>query len=76
MLRVAMTQLRVVLTSSVESCLDHAADSERDMQLLHGVATIQPKVLGAADFLLKPFDDDVLLETVRAALRDSSPSRE
>jgi FixJ family two-component response regulator len=31
---------------------------------------------GAVEFLSKPFDDDVLLETVRAALRGSTPSRE
>src|SRR5262245_17153037 len=31
---------------------------------------------GAVEFLSKPFDDDVLLEMVRAALRGSSPSRE
>jgi FixJ family two-component response regulator len=31
---------------------------------------------GAVEFLSKPFDDDVLLEMVRAALRDSSASRE
>jgi FixJ family two-component response regulator len=31
---------------------------------------------GAVEFLSKPFDDDVLLEMVRAALRRSSPSRE
>ena len=40
-----MTRLRVVVTSSLESWLDHAADSERVMQLLHEVATIQPRVL-------------------------------
>ena len=31
---------------------------------------------GAVEFLSKPFDDDVLLETVRAALRGSTPSQE
>jgi len=31
---------------------------------------------GAVEFLSKPFDDDVLLEMVCAALRGSSPSRE
>ena len=31
---------------------------------------------GAMEFLSKPFDDDVLLEMVRAALRGSTPSRE
>jgi FixJ family two-component response regulator len=31
---------------------------------------------GAVEFLSKPFDDDVLLEMVRAAQRGSSPSRE
>lgn len=40
-----MTQLRVVVTSSLESWLDHAAHSERVMRLLHEVATIQPRVL-------------------------------
>lgn len=31
---------------------------------------------GAVEFLSKPFDDDVLLEKVRAALRGSTSSRE
>jgi FixJ family two-component response regulator len=31
---------------------------------------------GAMEFLSKPFDDDVLLEMVRAALRGSTPFRE
>ena len=30
---------------------------------------------GAVEFLAKPFDDDVLLETVRAALKDGAESR-
>jgi FixJ family two-component response regulator len=30
---------------------------------------------GAAEFLAKPFDDEVLLKTVRAALRSRSPRR-
>ena len=30
---------------------------------------------GAVEFLAKPFDDDVLLETVRAALKDAAESR-
>ena len=30
---------------------------------------------GAVEFLAKPFDDDVLLETVRAALKDGAEGR-
>jgi small-conductance mechanosensitive channel len=40
-----MTQLRVVVTSSLESWRDHAADSELVTQLLREVATMQPTVL-------------------------------
>ena len=40
-----MTQLRVAISSSLEFWLDHAAASERVLQLLHEVATVEPRVL-------------------------------